>query len=1115
MSEASQGEQVSEPVLADAEARQRIVAERQRNVCVVAGAGTGKTTTIIERLVGMLAPREDEVDAIAMERVAAITFTRRAAGELRFRLREALLAELGAQGVSPRRAQRLRAALVGLDTAFVGTIHAFADRLLRRHPTEAQLSPSYSLVEDTQPLVAEVVRRLLRAVERGELRQALGPWGDLLPESRLEEAARTLQAAQRAGLALERRRASWGELPSLESFLQNLIDTRDMVPQDPAPPQGSLLDLRQVGEELRQACERLPPEQSDLPGHRWLHQVASRLGSLEEDPARAVEVVQEILGRRLQREKHFGESSLAWALYTRLAWESKDWNRRLVGPHHWLGARLVRLAPVAVALYNRVRAERQVIDFVEVLLRLRDLLRDHPEVRVQLQGLFDHIFVDEFQDTDPLQAEIIFYLCEQGAQASSWEEVTLAPGRLTVVGDPQQSIYRFRRADVVMYAAAVRRMGRDGALCERLSTNFRSRPELVDWFNQALPRLLGKGSPGAWLDKDGRARYQPLEPSPWIESFQPVQSVLALRYAGSGMSRLHLREGREVEARAIATLLQNLLRPGSRTRVRDMDSGEPRELRPGDVAILTETTSQLHLLVRALEEVGLQTTTRGGRLMMDHPVVRGLLLGYCALCDHDDGVSEGALLREPFFAIPEGHTPPRDDPAWRHAREVVRKLRSLRLHRTAGALMRDLIERTELMPALVRQRNGAVVLSACYEVAIELERRAAEQQLDAVGAARMARSWAANPVSLVAPAPTGHEAVRALTVYQAKGLEFPVVLLWDGFRQLESWRETSWQVDRDGSRWAMRLGDVIFEHPRGAGLLQEESRQRSRERERLAYVAATRARDLLILPLPRLARQRRERNRLLAEAVPNVAGVVYENGAVPAWHRAPAPEPYPEPQAEPELDMDRAAQVLQITAQVEEASLAVDTVQWLAEAAEEEARQAMPESSWGTRPGEDDPGVDPLDEAVHRALGLALEGVNPPQAVDRVVTSRGLQTRRIEIMEHLQRTLKALEEHLDQRDPLPEDLTRAHVPLVYPREGEYRLLKGQLDVLARRGEQLWIIEVMTEKPPLAASQLPVTWPEALVSLRLQSEALEAAGVAQGLRTRRAILFSRSGLFVEV
>jgi ATP-dependent helicase/nuclease subunit A len=965
------------------------------------------------------------------------------------------------------------------------------------------------------------MQRMLRAVERGELRAALGAWGAELPESRLAEAAQTLLVAQRAGVALERRRGAWGELPSLEALIQQFVDSRDVTPMDPAQPDEQMGDLRKVGDELRVALDRAPGAgQAEKAGRRWLRQVASRLSTLEEDPALAVGVVQEVFERKLHKERHFQDDPQGWTLQGRLAWEEKDWNRKLVGPHRWLGARLVRLAPVALALFERVRAERQVIDFVEVLLRLRGLLRDRHEVRAELQGLFDHIFVDEFQDTDPLQCEIIFFLCEQGAKANRWEEVALAPGRLTVVGDPQQSIYRFRRADVAVYAAAVRHMQKDGALCERLCTNFRTRPELISWFNAALPKLLGRSDVGSSQAKEGRARYQPLEPSPKIAPFQPAQSVMLLHYAGRDQKRLTAQEGRPIEAQAIARLLQNLVRPGSKTRVRDEDTGEPRPLRPSDVAILAESTTHLSLLVEALTQVGLATTTRGGRMLMDHPTLRALLLGYCALCDADDGVAEAALLKPPFFHLDDDRAPDKHDPRWEEAQDLVRKLRRLRMHRAPGALMRDLIERSSLMHALVRERNGPQLLSACYDVALELEQRAQAQQLDAVAAAKLARQWANHPPPLVSPEPTGHEAVRAMTVYQAKGLEFPVVVLWDGFRQLESWRETDWHVSRDGGAWAMRLGDVLFEHPEGGGLLAEERRQRTRERERLAYVAATRARDLLILPLPRLSNSRHERNRLLAEAAvdhPSISTITYEEGKPPPWHRADDAPPLPQGEPDMGLDLDRAARALELSQLLENGVHQETTVQALSEAADEEVERAMPGSSWGTKPQEGQPGLDPIDEAIHAALRLAVArlGSPPSEAVDRVVRSRGLQSHRVEVSENVSRILAALQERaLLARGP--QGWIRAAVPLLVPREGEERLLKASIDLLAQQGDDLFLIEVKTEKPPPSAGALASTSPHVLVELRLLAEGLTATGlVPAGHKVRRVVVFSRSGLWVEV
>src|SRR4029077_7574428 len=142
--------------------------------------------------------------------------------------------------------------------------------------------------------------------------------------------------------------------------------------------------------------------------------------------------------------------------------------KELVDPlDRWLGTRIARMREVVAALYERVKEERGVLDQLDLLVTLMDLLPDDPAVRRQLQALFAHVFVDEFQDTDPLQCEIVFFLCEAGARARTWDTVQLTPGKLTIVGDPKQSIYRFRRADIAMYGRATERLVAGAALEQR------------------------------------------------------------------------------------------------------------------------------------------------------------------------------------------------------------------------------------------------------------------------------------------------------------------------------------------------------------------------------------------------------------------------------------------------------------------------------------------------------------------------------------------------------------------------------------------------------------------------------------------------------------------------
>ena len=187
----------------------------------------------------------------------------------------------------------------------------------------------------------------------------------------------------------------------------------------------------------------------------------------------------------------------------------------------------MRLRAVVLQVYVQVQARHRSVDHVDLVLRLRDLLRDVPSIRREAQQLFDHIFVDEFQDTDPLQAELIVFLAADPSRADErdWEALLehLAPGKLFVVGDPKQSIYRFRRADIDIYNEVRGRLGgSDGRDIVALTTNFRSVPALCDWANDVF-----------------RDRF-PHEPTPHAPRFAPLQPYAAPPCVAASLSSANL-----------------------------------------------------------------------------------------------------------------------------------------------------------------------------------------------------------------------------------------------------------------------------------------------------------------------------------------------------------------------------------------------------------------------------------------------------------------------------------------------------------------------------------------------------------------------------------------------
>ena len=1165
--------------LADAAARAQIRAERARNLLVIAGAGTGKTASIIDRVRAFLDPESTGAASpapVPLDRLAVITFTRRAAGELRFRLREELLgAVAGAGAGEPERRARLEAALLALDSAAITTFHSFADRLLKLRPIEAQLSPAYTLVEDSSELVAEAFRRLRRGAETGTLEAELlgtpvprpaGP-SFQLTSGLVNEAADTLRDLTRGGLQIERKENIYGPQPSLEEIATRMIESRDVRVRLPAVPDPGLDAARTAVTDLARLESRLK-----APG-RGPHHVRMMVRKLQRvldvtDPTTGFRLIKDgLYSRKLFKGRDFAESdNVPWWIYQALC-EGKpekgvlpqNLGDRMRRPYRWMAARIVRLAPVVIAMYERVKEEHEVVDYLDLLIKLRDLLRRDPALRIFYQSLFDHLFVDEFQDTDPLQCEVLFYLCEDGAAAEHWDEVRLAPGKLTLVGDPKQSIYRFRRADLTTYARAADLMREQGALGLTLTTNFRSRPELVSYFNDRLTALE--------LDGEG------LSPAPAIPP-AGAPAVHVVPYAGPAGAELTVDAGgREIEAAALARYLRWLLR--SEFLVRDVASGTPRALRPGDVAILAPRTTQLHPLLAELDRHSIEHSIRGGTLLLSQPIVRRYLLALRSLSDPDDGAAEAALLAPPFFALDPidlavaryaprptgdsaessarrrrpiwcpGSRPPSErsgSRGWIAARECVRELRYARIERDPGSTARELIEKTGLGAAVLAGANGRQTLAALYHIAFELEQRAAAAGLDFDGASALLREWVDEPVFLDLPEPLGEDAVRVMTIHQAKGLEFPVVIVWDGFQQIADQALSTWLVDRDGGAWSLSLRPVSIEEPPDAELVQRDKEESQAERTRLYYVAATRARDLLVLPLPPTKGKGPYATAVLAGGPAELKRVFdcYRPDAEPEWATAPERKAAA---ASPVQAADLEALRVQFAA-----ALALARVPRAIPRAVTDLARELAKTAAGTIPTEEAPSMAALAGlvgdsevegevadaeglraakaersrfgrgfgiAVHRALELTLGPAALPveEAVQVALAETLLALPRSErgdldiLADHVradvERGLGALRDAgLATLRLVPE------VDLTAP-AGEATLLRGSIDLLAIGEDQVHIIDWKTDRP--LSGNLDTVYPAYAAQLRLYVEALRASELlAAGQSIRAGLLLTATG-----
>jgi ATP-dependent helicase/nuclease subunit A len=784
-----------------------------------------------------------------------------------------------------------------------------------------------------------------------------------------------------------------------------------------------------------------------------------------------------------------------------------------------MAARLARLFPVVVALYEKVKVRRRQLDQLDLLVKLRNLLVQDKSARAEYQGRFDHIFVDEFQDTDPLQAEIVLYLCEREPRAERWEDVIVADGKLTLVGDPKQSIYRFRRADIAMYERVRKVVAKQDHLPVKLSANFRSVPPLIAWFNDRFARILGTSPDGKAFDPTtGEVFQQPLAPG---REAAAKAAVHVLYFDFNDGDKHGADEYRELEGQVLARYLRWLVEDSEVSIVDPLD-GRQRRVRYGDVAILAVSTWRLSLLFPRLDAEGIPYASRGGMMFLEDPLHRQFLLGLRALADRDDGVAEAALLRPPFFAVDlvdllrdkslrAGGGDGKDERAnrARAARELVRELRERRFDKSPGTTARDLLDRTAFARAVALGPNGAQRLTRLRELCHVVEKIAADERLDSDAVTARLRDWIDDPVQLDPPHPVGAEAVQVMTVHQAKGLEFPVVVIWDGKGQWDTHLQPSpWRMERDGRGWMINLDGLAWEEPAGLGIRDTEQIYLDSERRRVAYVAATRARDLLIVPKAgSVPPGRFICGDFLADAPAKLMRTTeaYVDNAEPAWSQQMKPLERNAPGDGSELEQRVAEQWRDVSVSAARPRFRPVSVSALARVSPgeetEDAVEALPLKDRQGRYG----GL--FGNTVHHAIGLMLRsgGMTPRDAVQRASKLYALAEHLEEAVADVARALDALRTAGLARSPA------ADLQLEYPVAGEWangQLVNGYIDLVAVKDRRVDVIDFKTDTPP--AGPVEQTYPQYAAQVRTYGKLLASAGILKDRQLRCGLLFTADG-----
>jgi ATP-dependent helicase/nuclease subunit A len=517
----------------------------------------------------------------------------------------------------------------------------------------------------------------------------------------------------------------------------------------------------------------------------------------------------------------------------------------------WLGG--------AAEAFARRKEEAGVLDFQDLLLGAARLLRrKETGAREYFQRRFRHILVDEFQDTDPLQVELIFYLAEDGPVADDWRDAALVPGKLFVVGDPKQSIYRFRRADIEVYEAARRVVEASGGETLRLTDNFRSAPRLISFVNRAFGGVFGEGEPPY------QPAYGKLEPS-----------ELAASRAGEGAGAFILEGpggefGSEAAAAdAVAAFIRRAVLEGE-FDVFDAEGETRRPVAYRDFAVLFRSRTHVRTWESALEAWGVPFYTYGGQTFYVRPEVKALAAAARAVDNPADELALVAALTSSLFSLtPDdllrfhirrgvfdyreklpGGEPAGFRPAW----ELLGRLHRERPDRTPAATLADLVSSSRLLTKSALWGDGPRAVANVRKILAAARRYAAAGGVGLRGFARWLTEMAEREeAEHESPAlDTADDFVRLLTVHAAKGLEFPAVVFADWGRKAGGGRGDAAVVDRRTGLLHLRVGS----EKAGTRLLTpgyEDAAEREEhfgrcEERRLDYVAATRARDVLVLP---------------------------------------------------------------------------------------------------------------------------------------------------------------------------------------------------------------------------------------------------------------------------
>ena len=791
------------------------------SVAVIAGAGTGKTHMLTERYLHFLKPKDKATKGLDIVysplQIVAMTFTDKAATELRSRIRQAVMTQMG---------DRIDI-LASLEAAQISTFHSLAARICREHPDKANVPPDF-VVQD------ELAGSLWQAEY---FTQALAQLPDRLYEhvsfSLMRDILVTLlNDPLTAEAALSRSPADWQD--ELNYFRKSLLEAVLNKPEWKMArialsfhlgPEG---DKRELARQQALNCADAFESTGDITYLEEISGIGLKGGSQKNWPD------EESFNKVRDSVKALkGIADATNKALDALIYNSYDDQVEFMRPAIKEAFTLVR------SFLSELKYQQRILDYTDLEVQALKALQD-PDVRQYYAKRWQVFLIDEFQDTNPIQGELLQHLTD-GAT-------------LTIVGDLKQSIYGFRRADTTVFERWQAKIHPGADRPIKLSRSFRTHHTLMEQLNQVFEPVLGE-------------MHQPLKASR-IEALAPAPEIQLYTVEVSDEQKkdesidTNINARRLVEAQKIADLVASLL--NEPIQVHDKKTDRLRPIEPKDIAILARTWGPLELYGNAITSRGIPILQAGGGSLLDTREAKDALVLLRFLADSSDSLALLAVLRSPFFAVSDrilyalAQTLPEKTSWWKHiqseaATELASKVKVLKQlvkerRVEAPTRLMQLCDHLTGYTAVIANLPDGLRRMADWNGFVELVRSLEHGSLDTLSVVRRLKQVTSAKVTIPRPAIEGGDAVSLMTIHGSKGLEWPVVFVPD--LSHKNVVDTSVIRFEANLGLGLKLTDEEGEYQKSAlySLLEQQTKIKDEaERKRIFYVAFTRACDRLML----------------------------------------------------------------------------------------------------------------------------------------------------------------------------------------------------------------------------------------------------------------------------